>query len=548
MERCGTADRGHAGKRRLKSLLLGSAIALSVGGVVPAAQAETVLRVGMTAADIPIAIGQPDQGFEGFRFMGYMVYDALVLWDLSQGEKTAGLMPGLATEWSVDPNDKKRWIFKLRQGVKFHDGSDFTADDVVWNFTKVTDTKAPHYEARQAGLVASRIPDLKQVNKIDSYTVEVITGQPTAYVPYEVSFWMMSSRAQYEKLGSWDAFAKAPSGTGPWRLEQVVPRERAVMVRNASYWNPKRVPKVDKAILMPIPEASARTAALLSGQVDWIEAPSPDTVPRLKSAGMQVVTKPYPHNWAIHPSRLPNSPWNDIRVRKAANLCVDREGLNQLLGGLSVPSKGHVVESDPWFGKPKFKIGYRPEEARALMKEAGFSKAKPQKVKIAISTSGSGQMQPLPMFEFIQANLNECFFDVQAEVMEWNALTNFALKPADAKEATSLGVHSVIISRATQDPYSGFERFFLTSRIPPAGANWGKLDVPFYNETLARAAQTFDPSSQAEVIASVHERLVDEAEWIWITHDVNPRALSPKVKGFVQAQSWFQDLTPVYLQ
>jgi peptide/nickel transport system substrate-binding protein len=301
-------------------------------------------------------------------------------------------------------------------------------------------------------------------------------------------------------------------------------------------------------ILRPIPEASARVAALLSGQVDFVEAPPPDAIPRLKSSGMQVVTNAYPHNWAIKPSRIEGSPWNDINVRKAANLCIDRAGMTQMLGGLAIPSEGHVPPGDQWFGKPTFKLGYKPDEARKIMAAAGHTKDKPLTVKIAISTSGSGQMQPLPMFEFLQANLNECHFDVQAEVMEWNALTAFARKPANDPIATDKNVNAVIVSHATQDPYSGFERFFLSSRISPAGSNWGMLVDPFYDEMLAKAAKTFDPEAQTAILQKVHEYAVDNAEWIWVVHDVNPRAMAPHVKGFVQAQSWFQDLTPVSIE
>lgn len=507
-----------------------------------------VLRVAMTASDIPINIGQPDQGFEGFRFMGYMLYDALVLWDLSKADEPAKLTPGLAESWSIDPKNNKRWIFKLRKGVKFHDGSPFTADDVVWNFKKVRDDKAPQYEPKQAALVAVRIPSLKEVNKIDDYTVEIITKGVSAYVPYQVSFWFMSSQEQWEKDKSWAEFAKHPSGTGPWKFVSQTPRAKVEMVPNKDYWNPKRIPKVDKVILRPIPEASARVAALLSGQVDFVEAPPPDAVPRLKSAGMQIITNAYPHNWAIKPSRIEGSPWNDIRVRKAANLCIDRKGMKTLLGGLAIPSEGHVPPGDTWFGNPKFKLKYDPDAARKLMAEAGHSKEKPLTVKIAISTSGSGQMQPLPMFEFIQANLNECFFKTEGEIMEWNALTAFGRKPANDPIATSKGVNAIVISHALQDPYSGFERFFLSSRISPAGSNWGMLKDPWYDKTLAEASKTFDPVEQAKILAKVHEHVVDNAEWVWVVHDVNPRALSPRVKGFVQAKSWFQDLTPITLE
>jgi len=524
------------------------AVAGVTAGLTTSAVAESVLRVGMTAADIPVNIGQPDQGFEGFRFMGYMLYDALVLWDLSKDKESAKLVPGLAESWEIDPKNDKRWIFKLRKGVTFHDGSPFTADDVVWNFAKVKDDKAPQYEAKQAALVAVRIPALSAVNKIDDYTVEILTSKPSAYVPYQVSFWFMSSQEHWQKTKSWAEFAKSPSGTGPWKFVSQTQRAKVEMVPNKAYWNKARIPKVDRVILRPIPEASARVAALLSGQVDFIEAPPPDSIDRLKSAGMKIITNAYPHNWAVTLSRIPGSPWNDIRVRKAANLCIDREGLNKLLGGLSIPAKGHMPPGDAWFGKPTFEIGYKPDEARKLMTEAGFTAAKPLPIKWAISTSGSGQMQPLPMFEFVQANLNECHFKLEAEVMEWNALTAFSRKPADDKEAVAKGVDGIIVSRALQDPYSAFERVFHSARISPAGSNWGKLKLPVYDELLAKASLTFDKELQDEVLRKVHETAVDNAEWVWVTHDVNPRALSPKVEGFVQAKSWFQDLTPITLK
>src|SRR3978361_2432891 len=113
-------------------------LAIAASFAVPQmASAESVLRIGMTAADIPRTLGQPDQGFEGNRFTGLTMYDALTMWDLSSADKPSVMIPGLATEWKVDDADKKKWIFKLRPGVAFHDGAPFNADAVGWTVEKV---------------------------------------------------------------------------------------------------------------------------------------------------------------------------------------------------------------------------------------------------------------------------------------------------------------------------------------------------------------------------------------------------------------------------
>ena len=129
-------------------------------GLPQLAGAETVLRIGMTAADIPRTLGQPDQGFEGNRFTGLTMYDALTMWDLSSADKPSVMIPGLSTEWKVDDADKKKWTFKLRPGVTFHDGSPFNADAVVWNVEKVLKQDAPQFDASQVGVTASRMPTL----------------------------------------------------------------------------------------------------------------------------------------------------------------------------------------------------------------------------------------------------------------------------------------------------------------------------------------------------------------------------------------------------
>ena len=516
---------------------------------IPEALAQGVLRIGMTASDVPLTTGQPDNGFEGYRFAGYPIYDALANWDLSTADKTPDLVPGLAVEWHVDPADPKRWLVALRQGVKFHDGSPFAADAVVWNFDKLMDDKAPQFDAKQVAQVKSRIPSIESYKKIDDQTVEFHTRFVNALLPYELAYVFYSSPKQWEAVGrDWNAFASKPSGTGPFKVERLVPHERLDLVANPDYWDKARVPKLERLVLIPIPDPSTRTAAILAGRVDWIEAPAPDAVDKLKQSGMSIVMNTYPHSWAYAPSVAEGSPWRDLRVRKAANLGVDREGLIKLLGGTAEAAAGQVQPTHPWFGTPSFKIKYDPDEAKRLMQEAGYGPNKPAKVKVAISTSGSGQMQPLQMNEFIQENLKEVYFDVQFEVMEWNALLSVGRVTADAPEMRSKGINAINISRANPDPYTALTRLFHSKFAPPVGQNWGLYGRPELDQTFDALFRAFDKPQQAELLAKAHTMLVDDAAYIWICHDLNPRAMTPKVKGYVQAQSWFQDLTHVSIQ
>jgi peptide/nickel transport system substrate-binding protein len=531
------------------AVIVGSiGLAILMGAVAPAAGQGT-LRIGMTAADVPLTTGQPDQGFEGYRFAGYTIYDALANWDLSSSTKASGLVPGLATSWTVDPADQKKWIIKLRQGVKFHDGSPFNADAVIWNCDKVFNDKSPQYDTKQVAQVAARIPSLESYRKIDEYTVEYRTKVVNGLFPYELSYMFFSSPAQFEAVGKdWAAFAVKPSGTGPFKVAAYVPREKLELVRNDGYWDKARVPKLDRVLLLPMPEASTRTAALLSGQVDWIEVPAPDAIEKLKSAGMAIVLNTYPHNWGWQLSMIDGSPWLDIRVRKAANLAIDREALKTLLNGTMEVAKGHVQPTHPWFGTPSFDIRYDPAEAKRLLAEAGYGPNKPVRARIAISTSGSGQMQPLAMNEFIQQQLKEVGIDIDFEVYEWNVLTNVSRLTADAPEMTARKISGINVSRGFGDPYLGFARLFDSAYGPPRGGNWGKLKDDVLDQYLEKSIASFDPAEQAALTRQAHTRMVDQAYWVWVAHDLNPRAMSPKVQGFVQAQSWFQDLTPVSMK
>jgi ABC-type transport system substrate-binding protein len=522
---------------------------------------EKTLRVAMTAADIPKTNGQPDQGFEGNRFTGIPLFDSLTQWDLSSAEKPSVLIPALATEWKVDAADQTKWVFKLRQGVKFHDGSDLKADAIVWNVEKVLKKDATHFAPDQIGVTVSRMPTLVSARKIDDYTVELTTKEPDAFLPINLTNLFMASPAHWQKkydaLASvsdpaerakqaWAAFAADASGSGPFKMAKFTPRERVEYVKNDNYWDAARKPKIDRIVLVPMPEASARTAALLSGQVDWIEAPAPDAIPQIKSKGFVIYQNAQPHVWPWQFSFVEGSPWLDKRVRHAANLCVNRDELKQLLGGLMEVPKGTVPPGHPWWGNPKFEIKYDPAAAKKLMSEAGFSSSKPLKVKVQTSASGSGQMQPIPMNEFVQQALKDCYFDVELDVIEWNTLfTNWR---KGAKDESARGAHAINVTYAAMDPFFAMVRFMSTKTFPPVSNNWGYFGNAEFDALIAKARTSFDGKERDEALAKLHARSVEEAPFLWVAHDVGPRAMSPKVKGVVQPKSWFIDLATMRIE
>ncbi len=547
-EEAGNLDAYLPRRRTFLKLMLTGASSLAWPGAIAYAQTkETVLRIAMTLSDIPVTRGQADGGAEGGRFINRSVYDALLTWDLSRADRPSGLKPNLAVSWSVDPANQNIWTFKLRRGVKYHDGSTFGAHDVVWNFDKLLKRDAPQYDPLQVRNGANWLAQVKSYRAVDDYTFELTTKTPTGTMLYAMTNIFYSSPRQWEKLGrDWNKFAFQPSGTGPWKLVKLVPRNRAELVRNPDHWNKDQIPQHDRMILRPMPDANTRVAALLSGQVDIVEAVPPDLVPKLKSSGMQVVTNVYPHIWPYMISHLPSSPFHDIRVRKAANLAIDRDSLVKLLGGLAVPAKGMVTPDHPWFGKPTFDIRYDPDAARKLMAEAGYGPKNPAKVKFAITSAGSGQMQPLPMNEFLQENFRAVGFEVSLETVDWEALRSKRFAGAMGK--INKGIDGINYSWSIQYPIFGLigQTFHTPNRVK--GYNWGDFNDPKADALAAKAMGTFDIEKQNEALGDLHSYLVDQAMWIWVVHDMNPRGLSSRVKGFVQAQSWFQDYTRIRIE
>src|SRR5450631_957669 len=174
--------------------------------------AETTLRIAMTASDIPTTTGMPNNGFEGMRFLGFPIFEGLVSWDLGRADRLAGLRPGLAEKYEQAADDKKTWVFHLRHGVKFHDGTDFNADAVIWNLDRYFKNDSPQFEPPAAGMTRARVPVMGTYRKIDDFTVAITTKEPASYFPYMAVYILFTSPTSFEKAGrEWGRVATLPA-------------------------------------------------------------------------------------------------------------------------------------------------------------------------------------------------------------------------------------------------------------------------------------------------------------------------------------------------
>jgi peptide/nickel transport system substrate-binding protein len=242
-----------------------------------------------------------------------------------------------------------------------------------------------------------------------------------------------------------------------------------------------------------------------------------------------------------------NSPFKDVRVRQALNYCIDRGAIVSLLNGTAEPAVGWLKPNDPAFGKPVNHYRFDPAKGKAMLAEAGYGAQKPLSFKVMTSNSGSGQMLPLPMNELLQQSLKQaCGVEVTFDVVEWSVLSSSARLAPD-----NPGLHGAMAvnpSSATTD-IGLMARYFAAANATPAGNNFEHWNDDKFETALATAsnASASDNAAIQAAYRSAHERLVDNPPWLYVVHDLNPRAMNKKVHGFVPAQSWLVDLSLISL-
>jgi peptide/nickel transport system substrate-binding protein len=315
--------------------------------------------------------------------LAHQIMEPLVMRDM-----TGAIVPALAVEWGPSPDDPNVWVFALRQGVTFHDGAEFDSEDVVFSLNRAMTPDSDYKE-----LLAS----VAEVRAADKYTVEIVTDGPNPIMPNNLTNMFMMDKdwaeannaakvQDYE--GGEDTFAaKNANGTGPYKLISREPDVRTVLEINENYWGMGEFPmEITRIEYTPIQNAATRVAALLSGEVDFIQDVPVQDLERVRSSdGLDVRTAPQNRviffGMNMGDADLANdnvdgkNPFADVRVRQAMNMAINRDAIRQVvMRGQSQPAgmiappfvNGWTEDMD---GASKTDV----EAAKALMAEAGYA-------------------------------------------------------------------------------------------------------------------------------------------------------------------------------
>ncbi len=335
-------------RRALLALVMVLASAMPV-------RAETGVRVAVPA--LPPGQGNPyTLAFTPGVYTWEAVFDKLTGFD-AEGD----LVPRLALSWEqVEP---RRWRFRLRGSVFFHDGSMLSAGDVVHSIRTVLNDPA-------SAAITTGIWKLQGAEAVDPLTVDILTSSPNLHLPRELSGVYITPRGAWERLGRED-FARAPVGTGPFAVTAWEPG-RVVLSRAAQAWRPA---SVDRLELVQMPETAARLQALLSGQLDVAIDLGPDDAPLVESRGGRMDRDSLGAVFALVflLEQNPDSPLADVRVRRALNHAVDVEAIiAALLGGASVRAGQTAVRESVGHDPALEPFAHDDALARALLAEAGY--------------------------------------------------------------------------------------------------------------------------------------------------------------------------------
>jgi len=461
---------------------------------------------------------------------------------------SAEIQACLATSWDISP-DGKNITFNLRQGVKFHDGTDFNADAVVFSFERQYNTSHPYNQYGEWAYWGYMFSDIEKVEKIDDYKVKIVLNKPNAAIMTSLAMFTVAIVSP-TNAETWkeDAF-KHPVGTGPFKFVEWIKDDHITVESYENYW--RGAPKLDKVIYRVITDPSARLLALQAGEIHGMEYPDPasfdlieaDTdLQILTQAGMNVGYIAMNCGYGYNDSnkngvRDANEPWvktpgyyeplTKKSVRQAINYAIDKNSIvENLYKGTAIVAKN---------GMPPFMLGYNdaivdysynPTKAKELLTQAGYPNGFNTTLWV-MPVSRPYMFDPTKIGEAIQSYLEAININVNIYQIDWSTYL--------AK--TQAGEHPICLLGWTGD--NGDPDNFMNVLY---GANQCTLgtagNVAFYNNTevqqkLSAALQTYNTNERAQLYKEAQVLIHEDAPFVYLAHANQNLVFTKNVKGFV---------------
>ena len=433
------------------------------------------------------------------------IFNTLVRYDAKMQ-----IVPDLATSWRLE-DDGRAIDFFLRKGVKFHDGTDFDAAAVKFAFDRILDpaNSSPY---------RTFFKPVEQVVVINSGTVRVVLSQPWPGFFYQLLYvggMGIPSPAAVKALGN-AGFARKPVGTGAFQFSEWASGERIVLTKNTSYYRPK-MPHLDRLEFKVIPDSTALTTSLRTGQLDLVrDIPTqllplfekePGLVPSVKNA--------YSFDWLALNAAKP--PFSDVRVRQAVNMAIDRDALAVAVYGKGAKGSTAQIASANDFHHPKKlpTFSYDPDKARKLLAEAGQANLKFTLVSSTVKPQ-LGQEATV-----IQAQLAKVGITVTHQVMEHQAWLANVLRGKNFEASTVAG---------TGGPEPNSYVMFWTRDNP---VNFVSLNNAELFELVPKAQGIINDAERKKAYQRIQELGAQEASWMALMEVPSNAVMSSKIKGYV---------------
>lgn len=446
-------------------------------------------------------------GAVDYRVMRTM-YDSLVV---QLPDHT--FQPWLATEWTVS-DDGTAYTFKLREDVKFHDGTPFNAEAVKFNFDRIVDP------ATQSRMAVTLLGPYDSTEVIDEYTVKVNLKSP--YVPFlnalSQAFLGMVSPAAVKKHG--DNFAQNPVGTGPFKFVKWTPNAEIVVEKNPDYnWGPANAAHtgpayLDRIVFKIVPEESTRVGSLQSGQIDVVETVPPQNMaamendPNIKLVRMNSTGAP--HMLMLNQTK---EPWNELKARQAVQLGIDMDTIiNTLYMGQYVRAHSPLTPTTQFYrASLEGAVTYDPEKANQLLDELGWVKGPDgirvkdgKKLTLRYLESTPNREKRQDIATMIQQQLKLIGIEVQVDILATGALLGAIQSNQYDLAGSSLvsGDPDVLRTMFDSKNAPNEQRFAF---------NLGHLNDPQMDEWLLQGLQESDLAKRENIYYGIQEYVVQNA-------------------------------------